>query len=161
VERVRADGDAQRGDGPLDQPEAAVPRAPPHQPEAAGVDAAHEEGTELAVLREEPVAVAQRRDRADLGRLLAPARGVEGELALALEVDELLVERPGGDHRGQHRRQPVGHGVEVEAGAGHGCAVGIEEAQRREEIGGRQQHVRHGHNREPPAETWEAHRRIF
>lgn len=105
--RVRADGDGDRRDAALDEADPAVPRTPPRQTDAAGVDAADQERAELAVLGEESVGGVQHRGAAHLGRLLAPARREHRHLALALQVDELLVEFARDDHGPVHRWQPV------------------------------------------------------
>src|SRR5262249_46966880 len=50
-------------------------------------------GAELAPVVEDPVLLAQGRDRADDGHLFAHRREVKADLALTLELDQALVER--------------------------------------------------------------------
>jgi hypothetical protein len=139
VERVGSDGDGDRCDAPLDEAEPAVPRAAPREPYPAGVDPPNEEDAELAVLREEPVRVAEGGSASDLRCFLAFAGREECELALSLEVDELLVELAGGDHRLVEAGQLREHDGGVESASGvrrpvggdelHGVHVGCREEQ--------------------------------
>ena len=100
VQALGADGDGDRRAAPAGERRgrrASGPATPP--PTSAGGDAADEERAEFAVLREEPVGLAQTRHGADLRRLLAAAGGEQRELPLTLQVDEFGVDLAGDDHR--------------------------------------------------------------
>ena len=99
VQTVGADRDRDRGDALLGEPQPAVPSASPHRAHLRRGDAPHQERADLAVLREQPVGLAQARSRTDLRGLLTAARREQCEFALPLQVDELRVERAGDGHQ--------------------------------------------------------------
>ena len=98
VQPVRADLDAQGCAALIGERQSAVPGPAPHRTHLRGRDTAGQQGAEFAVLREQPVGLAQTRRRADLSGFLTAAGGVQGEFTLALQVDEFGVEFAGEDH---------------------------------------------------------------
>ena len=102
----------------LGEPQPAVPAAPPDRAHLRRRDTAQQERADLAVLRKQPVGLAQARRRADLRGLLAAARREQRELALALQVDELAVEFAGDGHHLVQPAQRLGWQVSAVSGLG-------------------------------------------
>ena len=95
VQTVGADRDRDRRDALLGEPEPAVPPASPDRAHLRRRDTAQQERADLAILRKQPVGLAQARGRTDLRGLLPAAGGEQRELALSLQVDEFRVESRG------------------------------------------------------------------
>ena len=79
-----ADLDAHGCAALIGERQSAVPGPAPHRTHLRGRDTAGQQGAEFAVLREQPVGLAQTRRRADLSGFLTAAGGVQGEFTLAL-----------------------------------------------------------------------------
>ena len=114
----------------LGEPQPAVPAAPPDRTHLRRRDAAQQERADLAVLREQPVGLAQARRRADLGGLLAAARREQRQLALSLQVDELGVEFAGDDHHLVEPAQRFGRQISAVSGLGGRRPVGGDQLHR-------------------------------
>jgi len=91
------------------------------------VDSAVHPHGELAVRGVDHVGRPQRRDRADLGGLLALRRRPQGELPLALQVGALDVDASGEEHRAVRVANLVGRELRAVRGVADFAAFGIQE----------------------------------